>query len=248
MSHLVAGGVAALACLLAGLLVPALVARLPEPPAPDPTEAEDPVLASEGPKELYTDVAALPGLALRSAVVSAVAGGAVGLTLGWSWDLVIVLVLVPTGVALAVVDHRTRLLPSVVVLPLTWVVMALVLVAWGVEHDTAALERAAIGLVVARSFYWLLWRIRSAGMGFGDVRLAAPLGCALGHVGWSELVVGLYAGFLVFGLPGLLLAIVRRDRALLRTAFAFGPFMLLGALIGVLAGEPLLAGLVGGSG
>ena len=69
-------------------------------------------------------------------------------------------------------------------------------------------------------------------MGFGDVRLAALLGLALGHVGWAELLVGVYSGFLVFGLPGLLLALVRWDRALLRTAFPFGPFMLVGALLG----------------
>ena len=57
--------------------------------------------------------------------------------------------------------------------------------------------------MIARSVYWLLWFLHSAGMGFGDVRLAALLGFSLGHVGWPELGVGMYAGFLVFGvLPG----------------------------------------------
>ena len=98
--------------------------------------------------------------------------------------------------------------------------------------------------MIARSLFWLLWFIHSAGMGFGDVRLAALLGLALGHLGWAELLVGVYSGFLVFGLPGLLLAIVRRDRRLLRTAFPFGPFMVAGALVGVLTG-PWLAGYLG---
>ena len=42
---------------------------------------------------------------------------------------------------------------------------------------------------------------------------------------------------------GLLLALVRRDRRLLRAAYPFGPFMVVGALLGVLAG-PALVGLI----
>ena len=86
-------------------------------------------------------------------------------------------------------------------LPLTALVVALVLLASALDRDPAALVRAGIGLVAARTVYWLLWRVRSTGLGFGDVRLAAPLGAALGQLGWGQLVVGLYAGFLVFGLP-----------------------------------------------
>ncbi len=90
----------------------------------------------------------------------------------------------------------------------------------------------------------LLWFVRSAGLGFGDVRLAALLGLALGHLGWAEVVVGLYAALLVFGVPGLVLAVARRDRALLRRPRAFGPALLVGALLGVVAGEPV-AGVLG---
>jgi leader peptidase (prepilin peptidase)/N-methyltransferase len=220
-----AGVLSAVLCGAAGLLVPALAARLPGP--------------------AYADLAAHPVRARTAATVSAVAGGLVGLALGWTWALPSVLVLVPVGVALAMVDLRTRLLPKVVVLPLTAVVVALVLLAAALERDPDALLRAGVGLVAARTVYWLLWRVRSTGLGFGDVRLAAPLGAALGQLGWGQLVVGVYAGFLVFGLPGLLLAAARRDRAMLRTAYPFGPAMLLGALVGVLVGEPVLAALLG---
>jgi leader peptidase (prepilin peptidase)/N-methyltransferase len=76
-------------------------------------------------------------------------------------------------------------------------------------------------------------------MGFGDVRLAALLGFALGHVGWAEFGVGMYSGFLIFGVPGLVLALVKWDRKLLKTAYPFGPFMILGALLGLLVGPPI---------
>ena len=46
-------------------------------------------------------------------------------------------------------------------------------------------------------------------------------------------MVGTYASFLLFGLPGLVVALARRDRSLLRTAYPFGPSMLVGAVVGV---------------
>lgn len=243
MTHLDTAVVTALLSLAGGLLVPGLIARLPEP---EQSAAQQGEQSGEGPKELYVEVAARPGLRWKCALASALAGGLAGLALGWVWALLPVLFLVPVGVALAVIDLRTRLLPTRIVNPATAVVVGLVVLCWALERDLAALERAGIGLVAARAAFWVLWRIRSSGMGFGDVRLAGLLGCALGYLGWSQLVVGLYSGFLVFALPGLLLALVRRDRAVLRKAFPFGPFMLAGALIGVVLGEPVLAGLVGG--
>ena len=101
-------------------------------------------------------------------------------------------------------------------------------------------------MVAARVVFWILWFIRSAGMGFGDVRLSALLGFVLAYVGWPEYALGLYSGFLLFGLPGLLLALVRRDRSLLKKAYPFGPFLLLGALLGIVVGDPLLGDLAVG--
>lgn len=229
---------AAVAGLL-GLLVPRLVRILPEPETSEAAPGEDP-------KPLYADVAGSTGLAWRCALAAALVGAVVGAAVGRDWWLVALVPLVPVCVALAVIDWHTRLLPSRIVLPATAYVVVVALVGWAVTGDHTDLLRAAVGLAVARSLYWLLWFIHSAGMGFGDVRLAALLGFALGHVGWGEFAVGMYAGFLVFGLPGLLLALVRWDRALLKSAFPFGPFMLLGALIGLVSGPAAAAYLAGG--
>lgn len=224
---------------LGGLLVPRLIRALPEPETSEAAPGEDP-------KPAYVEVGARPGLAMQCALAAAVVGAVVGAAVGRDWWLVALLPMVPVCVALAVVDWHTRLLPSRIVLPATAYVLGVALVGWALSGDPGDLVRAAIGLVVARSVYWLLWFIHSAGMGFGDVRLAALLGFTLGHVGWGELAVGMYAGFLVFGLPGLLLALVKWDRALLRTAFPFGPFMLVGALVGLLVGPAAADYLVRG--
>jgi leader peptidase (prepilin peptidase) / N-methyltransferase len=235
MSPAAAAVVATLLGLLLGALVPSVIARIPEP-----VEDRDP---EDGEKVPYAEVAARPGLAVRTALLGGVAGGLLGYAVGGDPALVGLLLLVPVCLALAVVDLRTRLLPRVVVLPATGVLVLLAVVEALVTGDHEDLLRSAIGLVVARSFYWLLWFLHSAGMGFGDVRLAALLGFALAYLGWAEFAIGMYAGFIVFALPGLLLAIVRRDRSLLRTAYPFGPAMIGGALLGVLVGPALLSGL-----
>lgn len=230
---------------LAGLGVPRLVATLParaEGPGDDRS-------AGTGVPS-YAEVAAAPGLGPRCAVLSAlVAALLVAAVAPDPWAVPLVL-LVPVAVALAVLDARTRLLPRVLVLPATvaLLVAAVALaglseLGWlpGADHTASSdLVRGVVGLVLARSTYWVLWFVRSAGMGFGDVRLAALVGLALAHLGWAELVVGLYAGFLVFGVPAALLALLRGDPALLRTAYPYGPFMLAGAVLGVLAGDPVL--------
>ena len=222
---------------LGGLLTPFVVRRLPEP------EPHGSAPAEEGPKELYVDVAAHAHLAVLAALGGALGGAAVGLGTDWTWSLVVWLPALLVAPALAWVDWRTRLLPSWLVLPATAASVVLGLVGWGVTGDRDDLVRAVVALVVARSVFWVLWWIRSAGMGFGDVRLSALLGFALGHQGWSELLVGLYTGFLVFGLPGLALALWRRDRTLLKAHFPFGPAMLVGAVLGAWFGEPVLASL-----
>jgi leader peptidase (prepilin peptidase)/N-methyltransferase len=230
-----AAAVATLVCAVLGALVPALVERLPEP-----TESRH---DDDGPKVPYAVVAAKPGLALQTTVVSGVAGGLVGYAVGWDRVLIGLLPLVPVCVALALVDLRTRLLPRSVVLPATGLLIVLAGADALVTGDHEDLVRAAIGLAVARSFYWVLWFAHSAGMGFGDVRLAALLGFPLAFLGWQEFALGMYSGFLVFALPGLLLAIVRWDRSLLRAPYPFGPAMIVGALLGVVLGPTLLAGL-----
>ncbi|WP_122817762.1 prepilin peptidase [Nocardioides pantholopis] len=228
----IAAVVCAQLCCAAGLLLPALVARIPEPGDAGPD------------KEPYAVVAAGP-LRRWGPDWCAGAGAVVGFSIGWDPVLVGLVPLVPIGVALAVVDWRTRLLPRALVLPATAVALALAVLDAVLTGNPDDLVRGLAGLVLARTSFWLLWWVHSAGLGFGDVRLAALLGLVLGYLGWAELLVGLYAGFVLLGVPGLVLAVVRRDRGLLRTAYPFGPFLLLGALVGIAVG-PALAGLATG--
>ena len=255
---LIASAAAALLAGLGGLLVPRIIARVPEPepepvPVPDAAEpAADSVAepAAEGeradvriddepPKPLYADIAARAGLGWRSAVVAAVCGGLLGGVTGLDWPLLWLVPLTPVAVALSVIDWHTRLLPRVIVIPATLAAIAVVAAVGLATGEREALVRALLGMLGARSFFWLLWFLRSAGMGFGDVRLAAPVGLVLGWVGWDVLALGLWVGFVAFAVPALGLAIVRRDRSMLKKSFPFGPFMVIGALVGLVWGTAL---------
>jgi len=240
-----------------GLCVPALIARIPPHVEPEPDEDDRPAVEREAdatvdavapvvppdPPEPFPDIARLPGLAWKSALAAAAAGAVVGVAVGWTWALVLWVPLVPVSVALAVVDWRTRLLPTAVIRPTYAVLVVLVLAGWAVTGDTDAVVRAALGWLVAGGLYGLLWLIYPRGLGFGDVRLAGVLGIALGWVGWGAVLVGVYAGFLLGGILGGLLSVLR---IVDRKGFPFGPFMLLGALVGLLWGEPIWSALVSG--
>lgn len=252
---------------LGGAGVPMLISRIPEPEPEDhtgpgaeqapadrhplhpevdaavpadprhPTDAPSAQRAEE-PKEPYADIARTPGLTWRSALVAGVVGGAVGARLGWTPALLLAAYLVPVGVALSVVDWRTRLLPTRLIAPSYVVLVVLAVVAAAVEGDWDDLARAGWGWLAAGGLFLLMWLIYPAGMGYGDVRLSGLLGIALGYVGWGELLVGLFAAFLLGGLGGGLLSVLR---IVDRKSYPFGPFMLLGAVVGVLAGPEVAA-------
>ena len=145
------------------------------------------------------------------------------------------LYLAAISIALTVIDLDTRRLPNAIVLP-SYIVLAVLFTAsclFGMPWE--ALLRAAIGGAALFAFFWLLRAIRPGGMGGGDVKLASAIGAALGFIGWGALIVGAFAAFFIGGFVGIGLMIVRR--ATRKTAIPFGPFMVVGAWIGIFAGE-----------
>jgi leader peptidase (prepilin peptidase)/N-methyltransferase len=235
--HLVPALVCALIGAATGWFVPRLIGSLPEPEQ-DPTEKP-----GEFPdKVLYADLAAAPGLPWRCAVACAVAAGLLGGVFGWVWALPWLVLLVPVGCALTIVDYVTWYLPTRIVTPSYVAVAVLVVVAAIAVGSWHVVLQGVIGSVALFVYYGVMWFISPRIMAFGDVRLGAVLGLALGPLGFGTLIISALAagvlGALAFVPLKLAGATIKRDpsKGALAEHVPFGPFLLGGALLAALAG------------
>jgi leader peptidase (prepilin peptidase)/N-methyltransferase len=141
------------------------------------------------------------------------------------------------GIALAMIDFDVKRLPDPLTLPSYPVGAALLAVAAGVDGHWWPFERALIGMAALFGFYFVVALISPRGMGFGDVKLSGVVGLYLGWIGWGALVFGAFAAFVLGGLVGIALILFAGGGR--KTKVPFGPFMLLGALVGIYAGQAI---------
>lgn len=170
--------------------------------------------------ELLTG-ALFAGLALKLGAVAALPG---------------FLYLAAVGVALAFIDYDTKRLPNVLTLPSYAVGLAALGAAAGYDGTLTPFLRALEGMGALFAFYFLLVLVYPAGMGLGDVKLSGVLGLYLGWLGWAAVAVGGFAAFLIGGVVGIGLVASGAGR---KARIPFGPFMLIGALVGIFAGHPI---------
>ncbi|MFB8349737.1 prepilin peptidase [Streptomyces niveus] len=184
-----------------------------------------------------------PGPVLRGArytpsvpvvVITALVCAALAAATGPRPELAVWLLLAPFAVLLALVDRNVHRLPDQLTLPLAAAAAALLGIAALLPHEGGSWPTALLGGLVLGACYFVLFLINPNGMGFGDVKLALSLGVVLGWYGWLVLFVGAFAGFLLGSLYGLGLILMRRANR--KSAIPFGPFMIAGALLGVLLG------------
>ena len=168
---------------------------------------------------------------------------AVAWWLGWSWALPVHLVLVALTVALSMIDLDVHRLPDAIVLPSYPVALAGLALAAGGTGDWGSLGRAVIGGVVLFVAYFAMRLAYPKGMGFGDVKLAGILGLVLAWWGWPELVVGFFAAFVLGGVFSL--ALMLAGRAGRASKVPFGPWMFLGAWVGITGGGAVVDGYLG---
>jgi len=138
--------------------------------------------------------------------------------------------------AITIIDLRAMIIPDglVIALFILTLLYRLGLTGMGVMQ-TQDLINALISMVAAGAFFFTLWLItRGKGMGFGDVKLAVPLGLLLG---WSKVLVWIFSSFTIGALVGVALLALGRVR--FKQAVPFGPFLVLGALLSLIWGDQL---------
>ena len=233
--------VAVLVGVVTGALGPAVLRRLPEPEldAPPPEGEEEPgsrlTIRPVYEKVSYAELAGTRHLAAWLALGAAAAAGLLGARLGWSADLAVVLVAVPSATLLAYVDLRTTFLPTRLIYPTLLAVLLVAVVAGAAGDRWDDVARALIGCALYGGIFFVLWWVLP-GYGFGDVRLGFLLGLLLGFLGWYQLVTGFMLAQILGGVLGALLALLklidpRRN--------PFGPYLLGAALIGAAFGPAI---------
>ncbi|MFN2470304.1 MAG: A24 family peptidase [Gaiellaceae bacterium] len=136
-------------------------------------------------------------------------------------------------VVLSAVDLEHRILPDRITLPSAAVVL--------VAHT--ALEPRfewAVGALGASLFLFLAVLAYPRGMGMGDVKLALLLGAMLG----KAVAVALMLGMLSALVPAVVL-LARHGPAARKMGIPFGPFLALGSIVALFAGDRLLGAYLG---
>jgi len=219
--------------VLVGGYLPGVIERVP---------AGEPVLV--GPGGSSGPVHRLDRQSLPIIAVTAVVFALLGARFGFSAELPAFLYGAAAGIALAAIDLTHHRLPNALTLPSYVIAGGLLGLAALVRGELGPFLRALAGMAVLYALYYLLMLIYPAGMGFGDVKLAGVVGLYLGWLGWAEVIIGGFLGFVIGALAGL--GLMAAGRATRKSALPFGPAMLLGALIAVLAGTAIADWYLGG--
>jgi leader peptidase (prepilin peptidase)/N-methyltransferase len=180
-------------------------------------------------------------IAIRYPVVEALTAVLFALTavrFGASWTLPAELAFVAGVIALAAVDFERFLLPRAIFYPTFVLVGALLLLAAAITGRWGRLGVAIACSAAAFAFFFIINFVWPAGLGFGDVRLAALLGLALGWLGPWYVVVGFLISCLLGALVGL--GLMLAGKASRKTALPFGVFLGAGFIIALLTAAPVI--------
>jgi leader peptidase (prepilin peptidase) / N-methyltransferase len=150
------------------------------------------------------------------------------------WDdpteIALGLAFVTTLVAITLTDLERRVIPNKILIVAA--ITGLAIVAIG---DPSSLPERAIATAAAGGGLFLVVLAYPRGMGLGDVKLAALMGLYLGRNVAPAILVALLAGSIV----GLFI-VARHGAEARKRAIPFGPFLALGGVVGLLAGDQLV--------
>ena len=144
------------------------------------------------------------------------------------------LIFVCALIVLFAIDLAHQILPNVITLPGIAVGLAFALL--GPPGWLAAVLGALLGgglLYAIAAGYYLLRK--EEGLGMGDVKMLAMIGAFLG---WQAVLLTLVLASFAGAIIGVLL--IAAQRGSMKYALPFGTFLALGALVAMLAGQPII--------
>jgi leader peptidase (prepilin peptidase)/N-methyltransferase len=158
---------------------------------------------------------------------------------GASWSLPGELAFVGGVIALAAVDLERYVLPRAILYPTSALVAVGLLVAAGATGQWSRLGTAILCAAGGFFVFFAIHFIRPAWLGFGDVRLAALLGFALGWLGAWYLLIAFLAANLAGAVVGA--ALMVSGKATRSTALPYGVFLGAGSVLALLVGASVIS-------
>jgi leader peptidase (prepilin peptidase) / N-methyltransferase len=137
--------------------------------------------------------------------------------------------------AVTLTDLERRIIPNKILLA-----GAVICLAIAIPTDPGGLPERVIAAAAAGGLLFATALIYPQGMGLGDVKLTATMGLFLGRAVAPALLFALLAGSVV----GLAL-IARHGSDARKMTIPFGPFLALGGVVGLLAGDQILDAYLG---
>lgn len=152
---------------------------------------------------------------------------------GFSTDAVVAAAGCAVLVAITVTDLERRIIPNRIVLP----ALAIALVVQTAREPSVEWIAAA---AAAGAFFFAMAAVYPAGLGMGDVKLAAFMGAWLGR----DVAVALFVGTLLGALAAVLV-VARRGAAGRKATLPYGPFLAAGGVVGLFFGDAVLDAWLG---
>lgn len=172
-----------------------------------------------------------PRTRVAGALSVGVAFGVLGLRTGVDALLPAFLAVTAAGAAIAIVDLREKRIPNRMLIAAAPVVAALLVAGLLLRGEPGRLLGVLAGAGAMFGLYFVIALIVPSAMGMGDVKLAALLGGALGATGLTGWLGGLLGAFVVGGIVAVIALIA--GRVGLRGSIPFGPWMVVGAVVGL---------------
>lgn len=185
-------------------------------------------------------------IGIEPLVLEVSTGALFGLTawhFGNSWRTPAFCVLIAGLVGLSWIDLRTKRLPREITYTTAAIGVPLLCVAAVAEHEPRRIATMVLGAAIAAGAMGVIYLASRGGMGDGDVRLAPLLGAYLGWLNPGLALVGLFFGFVIGAVVGVVLMVAKKVGR--RTSVPFGPFLAVGTVVAVFVGQDYVDFLMG---
>jgi len=151
-----------------------------------------------------------------------------------------IMLFLAVGLTLSWIDAETQMLPSKLIYLGGGSVLALFAAAAISQGGWSLLIPMAVGGAMYFLFYFLIWFLKPSAFGFGDVRYSFFVGAAVSFLSPGAGFVGFAAAW-ILALAGIIIGTIFGTVSLKgNTKIPFGPWIFLGAVVGIFYGGPIV--------